>query len=101
MEFKERVAAGLNGFRSNATNEEKDFLQGLKPVESKHLTSELKLRPPKENAFPAACEAGLPVATSPRVGVALLRVRGSQGTLRRAFILQFIAYRAGASFEFA
>jgi hypothetical protein len=52
MEFKGRLEAGLNGFRSNATNEEKDFLPGLKPVESKHLTSELKLRPPKENAFP-------------------------------------------------
>ena len=31
----------------------------------------------------------------------VLRVRASQGTLRRAFILQFTAYPAGASFAFA
>jgi hypothetical protein len=101
MEFKGRLEAGLNGFRSNATNEEKDFLQGLKPVESKHLTSELKLRPPKEKAFSAACEAVPRFHTFTQIGVGLLRVRASQGTLRRAFIPQFTAYRAGASFEFA
>jgi hypothetical protein len=32
------------------------FLQGLKPVESEHFMSELKLRPPKERTFSAACE---------------------------------------------
>jgi hypothetical protein len=32
-------------------NEEKNFLQGLKPVESTQFTSALKHRPPKEKDF--------------------------------------------------
>jgi hypothetical protein len=32
----------LNRLRKNATKLRKSFLQGLKPVESKHFTSELK-----------------------------------------------------------
>jgi hypothetical protein len=35
----------------NATTRGKSFLQGLKPVESEHSTSELKLRPPKAKAL--------------------------------------------------
>jgi hypothetical protein len=34
----------------NATTGRKSFLQGLKPIESEQSTSELKLRPPKEQA---------------------------------------------------
>jgi hypothetical protein len=33
-----------------------DFFRGLKPNDTKHLLSELKLRPPKEQTFSASCE---------------------------------------------
>jgi hypothetical protein len=32
-------------------SENKSFLQGLKPIESRHFTSGLKPRPPKEKAL--------------------------------------------------
>jgi putative membrane protein insertion efficiency factor len=45
----QRDAARLNSLRENITKQRKSFLQGLKPVEITHFTSELKLRPPKDN----------------------------------------------------
>ena len=46
------ASASLNQVAENATTERKSFLQGLKPVECEHSTSELKLRPPKEKTCP-------------------------------------------------
>jgi uncharacterized protein len=45
----QRDAARLDSLRENITKQRKSFLQGLKPVEITDFTSELKLRPPKDN----------------------------------------------------
>jgi putative membrane protein insertion efficiency factor len=68
--------------RKNTTKPGKSFLQGLKPVESKHFTSELKLRPPKEKGFflqpvkpcsPDVAQTPRPVPPSVRLALFALR----------------------------
>jgi len=50
--------SGLFGTPEEAAERHrKAFLRGLKPIGYKSFTPELKPRPPKEQAFPASCEA--------------------------------------------
>ena len=46
----------------------KSFLQGLKPVDSAQVTSELKLRPPKERTYSACCSVGVTVRSATSSG---------------------------------